>query len=115
MKMSQNDENTKIIEVEIRINEVDFLRLNPQPGEVLLFVLKSDEADQSTLNGFGDGLRKLFPNNKVAVMGLGVGDSIDLTTVKATDIVKPEVKDCSQPASYCNDCSCGKKERIEGT
>lgn len=109
--MSQSDD-VKLIEVEVRINEVDFLRLNPQPGEVLLFVLKSDEADSNTIEGFGAGLRKLFPNNKVAVIGLGVEDKVELTTVKATDIL-PEVKDCSKPTSYCTDCSCGKKERLE--
>lgn len=109
--MSQN-EDTKLVEVEVRINELDFLRLNPAPGEVLLFVLKSEEADQNTLNGFGAGLRSIFPNNKVAVIGLGVDDKVELTTVKASDIL-PEVKDCSQPTSYCDNCSCGKKERVE--
>jgi hypothetical protein len=39
--------------------------------------------------------------------------TVELTTIKEEVTIPEEVKDCSQPTSYCSNCNCGKKERIE--
>lgn len=98
--------------LEITIKEAEVLKICPQPGDVLFFKFKGDHFYADDVNVLGKQLRALFPANKVVVMALPDNHDIELTTVKNQD--KVIESDCSKPASYCADCSCGKKERIEG-
>ncbi len=90
---------------EIKFNEVDVQKLNLQPGEVLVIKVKSDDFDQASMQHLGQGMRAIFPNNKVLVLGVEKEGSIDLTIAKGSEY--PET-------NYCNDCSCGKKAAYEG-
>lgn len=98
--------------IEIIIKEAEVIKITPQPGEVLFFKFKGDEWMSEQLNAMGKELRKLFPANKVVVMALPENHDLELTAVANQD--KVVESDCSKPTSYCADCSCGKKERIEG-
>jgi len=102
-------------EVEVVIKEAEVIKLNAQPGDVLFFKFKGDDFHNDDVQRLGDRLRKIFPNNKVIVMTLPNGHDVELTSVKEEVTIPEEapVKDCSQPTSYCNNCNCGKKERIE--
>jgi hypothetical protein len=92
----------------------EVLKISPEPGDTLVFKFKGQEFYNDDVNQMGAQLRKIFPANKVVVMALPDGHDVDLTVVKNQDKVESEAKDCSQPTPYCADCSCGKKERIEG-
>ena len=98
--------------LEITIKEAEVLKISPEPGDVLFFKFKGDHFYSEDVNELGKQLRSLFPANKVVVMALPDNHDIELTTVKNQD--KVVESDCSKPTSYCADCSCGKKERIEG-
>lgn len=99
--------------VEILIKVAEVMKITPQPGDVLFFKFKGDEFYSADVNAIGKELRTLFPANKVVVMALPDNHDVELTTIENQD--KVVESDCSKPASYCADCSCGKKERIEGT
>lgn len=95
--------------MEIKLNEVELTKLSLAPGDVLLFKFTSNDISPEDISGLREYLKKLFPNNDALVMIVPTESKLDVLK-----IVSPEVKDCSQPTSYCNDCSCGKKEMIEG-
>lgn len=101
---------------EISLNEIDVQKLSLQPGEVLIVTIKSDELTEDSMYELRRGLMGYFPNNKVLVMGVGSEGSVNLTVARAVayDDPKPQVGCGTTPASYCNDCSCGKKEAYEG-
>lgn len=121
--MSENEENQgcsgcsecspepEAKQAEIVIREAEVIKLNVQPNDVLFFKFKGDDFFNEDVQKLGDRLRKMFINNKVVVMTLPKDHDVELTTIQEN--VTTEVKDCSQPTSYCNNCNCGKKERIE--
>jgi hypothetical protein len=92
----------------MEIKELFITKLNLEPGDTLFVKVKSDEVTSYALEALGEQLRETFPNNKVIVFGMGESDDIELTTVKDASY-----NDCSKPDSYCQDCSCGKKERAQ--
>lgn len=102
-------------QIEVIIKEAEVLKINPQPGEILLFKFKGDDFMSDDVQKLGDRLRALFKTNKIVVMTLPSGHDVELTTIQENVTTEPvaPVKDCSQPTSYCNNCNCGKKERIE--
>jgi hypothetical protein len=99
--------------LEITIREAEVMKIAPEPGDVLFFKFKGDHFYTEDVNKLGKELRALFPANKVVVMALPDNHDVELTMVANQD--KVVEKDCSKPTSYCADCSCGKKERIEGS
>lgn len=111
------DEQTpapQLNKIEIRLVEAEVIKLDAKPGSTLLFKFKGEEfCAEDVINVIGKQLRNLLPDYKVVAMALPEGHDVELTNVENQDKVE-EVKDCSKPTSYCNDCSCGKKERIEG-
>ena len=102
--MSQNDIN-------VNIKEIEVLRVNPQPGDVLIFKLIGDEMDEEVTEVLRQNLKKAFPNNKVGIIGLPFNHDVQLTVVGNQGTVG---NDCAKPDSYCIDCSCGKKQKLEG-
>lgn len=107
--MDQNE--TK--EIKLTLVEAEVLRIDAKPGETLIFKFKGDEfMEDNSVNEFGRQLRQLFPKNKVVAVALPNNHDIELTVLQ--NEAKVEESNCSAPASYCNDCGCGKKERIEG-
>jgi hypothetical protein len=99
--------------MEIKLVETEVQKINLGEGDVLVTTIKSDEIDMASMNSLGDQLRKIFPNNKVIVMGVGSEGDIKFTVAK--DAAAKVSSGCGTgPANYCSDCSCGKKERYEG-
>jgi len=108
---------------DITIKEAEVIKLNPQPGEVLIFKFKGNEFVNDDVQHLGDRLRALFKKNKIVVMCLPKDHDVELTTVQenvTNDTViasggnTASTGDCSLPTQYCSNCNCGKKERIEG-
>lgn len=99
----------------IKLNEVDATKLNLQPGDVLVTTIKSDDITMASMNGLGEQLRGIFPNNKVIVMGVGSEGDIKFTVAKdaASSDTKAAVGCGTTPSAFCGDCSCGKKEAWE--
>lgn len=92
----------------VQVVEAQVYRLNLKPEEILLVKIKSDQLDSSALDSIRKGFKQLLPNNKVAIMSVGTDDDIELTSVKDSSYT-----DCASPKSYCQDCSCGKKEKVQ--
>lgn len=76
------------MKMEIKINEVEVTKLNMQPGEILVIKIKNDHMDQSDLQLFKDGFKKLLPNNQVVVLGIDTSGDIQLTTIAKSDNVE---------------------------
>jgi hypothetical protein len=106
--MSQNEIGIALIEAQV-------LRVKPQPGEVLLFKMIGPDFTASVIDSFKKAIQASFPNNKIAILALPPEHDIELTTVQDASYTDPNVGSCAAPTSYCSDCSCGKKERIEGS
>jgi hypothetical protein len=65
----------------VRAVIVKMTKVNLKPGETLFVTFRSDDLDHTTLAAFRDQLRNGFPNNKVAVIGLGTKDDVKFTSV----------------------------------
>lgn len=94
--------------VSVIIAEVTKISL--EPGDVLSVSVKTEEYYKPFMDLLTKGLREAFPNNQVFVVSMPPDNAIEFTAIK------PQKKvDCSDEMSYCTDCSCGKKETIEGS
>lgn len=76
-KISKNIDKEQTME--LKLNELEVRKLNPQPGETLLFTIKSDSVDTEDIQRLSDGLKAFFPNNRVAVLSVGAHEDIQLT------------------------------------
>lgn len=86
------------------------MQIKPKPGAVMLFKLTGDSFDSEIVEEFKKGLQLGFPNNKVMVVVVPEGHDLQLTLASSPSY---PASSCAEPTSYCNDCSCGKKERLE--
>jgi hypothetical protein len=68
--------------MEITIKEVEVQRLNLQKDEVLVVKYKGDQVEVSQLMDFRTELRKIFPNNKVVILGLPENEDMEFSTIK---------------------------------
>lgn len=93
----------------VKFTEVEINRINLKPGDVLSVKLVGELFDADAMNSLQAALTNRFPDNKILVLLLPENHDVQMEVI----VTKPEAKDCSQPMSYCNDCSCGKKEMIE--
>ena len=93
--------------MEFTLKEIEVTKLSLQPGDILSVTIKSDEIDESQINGIKEGLSKYFPKNQVVIFGLGPDDEVRFTTLN-----QPSSFGCGTQ-SYCSDCTCGKKEQAE--
>jgi hypothetical protein len=93
---------------EIEIKEIEVAKLNLQPGDVLAVTVKSDHISSYPLEILRENLKHIFPNNVVTVFGVKLDDEIKFSIVNETQNLGCGVQ------SYCADCSCGKKEQVEG-
>lgn len=87
---------------DLNIKLVEATKLNLVPGDVLMVTVKNNDIDLSSLDDLQKYLRGLFPNNQVFAMSVGEDGDVKFAVAKGT------------PQSYCSDCDCGKKERVEG-
>ncbi len=85
----------------ISFDIAELQKVNLGPGDVLSVKLIGDDFDVDTMESLRDSLTKVFTKNKVIIFTMPKDSDIQLTAVSET------------PASYCSDCSCGKKEASE--
>jgi hypothetical protein len=106
---------------DLKIKEVEVTRVNLQPGDLLAVKIYADDIDSNHLKALKAQLKALFPDNKIMLFALPIGSKIEMDVI---DTQAPAIPagftadgradlNCSEPTSYCNDCACGKKERIE--
>lgn len=98
---------------EIRLNEVDVQKINPQPGEVIIVTIKSDDVDASSMQALRNSMRAVFPNNQVMIMSVGSEGDIKFVVAKDASLSDTKVGCGTTPNNFCSDCSCGKKEAYE--
>jgi len=94
-------------EVRVSFVNAELIKLTIAPGEVLGVKITSDDMDESHLESLKSGLKILFPNNKVMIFCVPPGDDLTFTAIQGLE----EKVDCGVKA--CEDCSCGKKERLQ--
>jgi hypothetical protein len=92
--------------MEITFKEIEIVKLDLKPGDILLVKVKSDDIDESVLDHLKKGLKSALPGIKVALFGMSLLDDMDFS------IVREDSVECGTQ-SYCTDCSCGKKEQNE--
>lgn len=100
------------MENELKINELDVMKLNLTPGQILIVKICADDVSQADLQQLRRQFKAVFPDNQIMLFGLPTGGEMEMSILDTE--VKEKATNCSEPMSYCNDCSCGKKERIEG-
>jgi hypothetical protein len=94
-----------------RIDEVKLTRIKLEPGEVLAVRIYSDSVDSMNLAMLKRQLTSLFPDNRIMLFALPSGDRMEIEVMAPTE--SEEASSCALPTSYCDDCHCGKKERVE--
>jgi hypothetical protein len=95
------------------ISEVSLTRINLQEGDTLLIKVKSPTEFTHEAMGFIQGqFESLFPNNAVMLLGVKPDQDVSLEVVRDYTSRAPKVSNCAEPTSYCDDCSCGKREQI---
>jgi hypothetical protein len=96
--------------LEAQLTEV--VKISLAAGDVLVAKLCGDAFTADDMDGFKALLDNAFPNNKVLVMMLPSGYDLKFETL--APLPKPVSKPalCSDPISFCDDCSCGKKQAL---
>lgn len=89
------------VNMELTLKEIEVTKLNLQPGDVLTVTIKDNDIDTSSLESLREMFKRLYPNNEVALFGIGLNSDITFTVTKGSN------------PGYCVDCSCGKKEQVE--
>jgi hypothetical protein len=97
--------------MELSLKEVEVTKLNLQPGDTLVVVVKSDRIDEMDGRELGKGFKQKFPDNEVVVLGVFENEDVKFQILAQ----KPVDLSCANsPVGYCSDCNCGKREQIEG-
>lgn len=81
--------------MQIDIEEISLTKINPEPGDVLFFQLRSEGATAAQIKAFGDKLRTAFPFNKVILVNLGENDKMDLVSVKNVEYTHQKCENCT--------------------
>ena len=92
--------------MEISIKEMEVAKLNLKPGDVLAVTVKSNRLTSESLNFLKDQLNELFNGNQIFLIGMNLDEEVKFS------IMDEQPKGCGVQ-SYCDDCSCGKKERLK--
>ena len=89
------------------LNEVEVAKLNLDSSDTLIVTFKGSKEEMNGLNLLSDLLSETFNKNRVVVLGLGLNDEVKF------HVVKEVVQSSCGTQSYCQNCSCGKKEQAE--
>lgn len=92
-----------------KIDQVELTKIRLEPGEVLSIRVYSDTIDSTDLAMLKRQLTSIFPENRIMLFAMSSRDKMEIEVIAAPQ----ETNSCALPTSYCNDCHCGKKERIE--
>jgi hypothetical protein len=93
----------------MKIEIAELTKINLGPNDTLLVKLKGEEFlnDHSFADVMKKNFEKVFPENRVILMTMPYNHDVELSAINENS----ENKGCNT-ASYCADCSCGKKERL---
>jgi len=101
------------MENELKIKELEITKISLLPGQILAVKIFSDDVSQADLGMLRAQMKSLFPNNKIMLFALPTGGKIEMDILD-TNPPKVTASSCGpEPTSYCNNCSCGKKEAFE--
>jgi hypothetical protein len=93
----------KTPKVSVDFVNADLTKISLSPGDVLAIKVTSDEIRPDHLDTFKDYFKRMLPNNKIILSLLPNNSNMEFTAIKAETGCGPKA---------CNDCSCGKKERL---
>lgn len=84
--MSENisivtEADASVGKIELNFKAVEMTKLDLKDGEVLAITIKSDDMDGDTIKAIRDGVNAVFPNNRVLIFGLSLGDEIRFSSV----------------------------------
>jgi len=68
----------------MKANLVEVSKIKLAPGDILALTIKSDDLDQTDLEGIRDHLKTLFKNNKVLVACVSTKDDLKYSVIKKT-------------------------------
>lgn len=77
---------------DIKINEIEARKLNLKPGDVLMLTIKSNEVNEHALEGLKEFFNQLFPNNKVAILGVREGGDAQFSVISQQEMADNEKK-----------------------
>lgn len=101
---------------ELVIRDAEINKIKLEKGQVLIVKVSGGEdlISMADMDSLKKGFQSIFPNNKVVLLAVPNGSSIDLTVGEGSEYPDNVAENCNtSPVSYCGDCSCGKKERVE--
>lgn len=94
----------------LKIDLIQAHAINLKEGDVLMVTVKSDEIDRFSMELLNEHLKELFPNNKVMIFGMHVGDDVKFTIASKDESKYDDTKDVSEEvtlaietAGECND------------
>lgn len=100
---------------ETKVKEIEISKVKLEPGQILVVKVYSDDTSQYDLASLKNQLKIYFPFNKIMLFALPIDGRIEMDVLETARSPLISSSSCAEPTSYCNDCSCGKKERIEGS
>lgn len=99
--------------MELTLKEIEVQRLNLKENDVLFITLKGEEFIEhfDSVKQLRDGLKNLFPQNKIIVLAIPEGHEIDLKLVNRDELIKEltnkETEEYTESDEYkCDNCDC---------
>ena len=92
---------------EINLSDVEIKKISLKPGDVLAIKVRGDDIPEEELKRFSNNVQKFVPNNKVIAFSVPYDSDVQFEAISS----EKNVVDCGPKA--CEDCSCGKKERLQ--
>lgn len=68
------------------ITQIETTKIALNSGDVLMVTIKCDDLHMDSLDMLKKNIGKMFPNNKVAVLGMGVKDGVEFTIVSPPEV-----------------------------
>jgi hypothetical protein len=64
------------------IKLMEITKINLAPGDVLSVIVYSNDVDVYTLDILKAHMKKIFPDNKIMLFSMPIGDKIDISVIK---------------------------------
>lgn len=79
------------------VTQLEATKITLGPEDVLFVTIKSDDIDEFSLNALKKNLGRMFPNNKVAVLGMGTRDGVEFTIATKPELSYSEQEQEKEP------------------
>lgn len=81
------------MENELKINEIEVIRLDIKPGQVLAVTVYSDDIFESDLHSLRAKLQNIFPDNKIILFSLPVSGKMEMAILDSgIAVVKEQIE-----------------------